>query len=365
MTVTLKHKILFVLTLVLFTASLVLPEEKTEAAKSAESVTISQKQEPKIKIEFSINEDSKPFLDYELAQLSIRPSHCARFFVEWRHIIPEMPSVEDILKNHEAAFVSEQQKVFLKTGKAFKAAEKSYLDADYSVEYIRGENYYYIYGVSQGDTVTTAKVFAEMLLINSNAKLQSALKKYVEKIRVKQKELQVSIEEIKQQIEDKRKLYEDAQTKAQKAEKNDRYDSLGIARDDILEFQKMLDTLNIELAGIRVSLELIENYKSEAPSEAYQRKLQEMSIEQNIELGAAEAKKDAVLSLLAVAKDYHDAITDFDKIKREIQELEEEQNRIDMRDKNIEKFLQGGPESTLLRPITAGKVYVWPLNVMY
>ena len=133
---------------------------------------------------------------------------------------------------------------------------------------------------------------------------------------------------------------------------SDRYDSIGIARDDILEFQKMLDTLNIELAGIRVRLETIEKYKSASTSDSYRQKLQEMAIEQTIELSGAEAKKKEVLSLLSAAKDYYDAIANLDKIKTEINYLEAKQKTIDEQRNYVEKMISGSIYSFEIEPIT-------------
>ena len=68
-----------------------------------------------------------------------------------------------------------------------------------------------------------------------------------------------------------------------------------------------------------------------------------------------------------MAKDYYNAIADFDKIKKEIQDLEYEQKKNDRRYVEIENMLQAGDNvSSSFRPITfSGIVYVSHLNVMY
>ena len=138
MNITSKHKLILILTFMIITALPTFADEKTETAKSPEPTPAPQKQKPEIKIEFSISDNAQPFLDYEFAQLSIRPSHVARITIQWRHIAPEMPSVEEILKVSDAAFLSEQQKAFLKTGKAIKETVNSHQETSYSVEYIKG-----------------------------------------------------------------------------------------------------------------------------------------------------------------------------------------------------------------------------------
>jgi chromosome segregation ATPase len=90
-----------------------------------------------------------------------------------------------------------------------------------------------------------------------------------------------------------------------------------------LEMSKMLDTLDVELAGIREKLKAIQDYwkqDGEWTKEALA-KLQELQIIQTIELKGAEGRRNAAVEIRQREKDFLDLFDQWTSLESEIEHL--------------------------------------------
>jgi hypothetical protein len=135
------------------------------------------------------------------------------------------------------------------------------------------------------------------------------------------------------------------------------------AKQTMLEMSKMLDTLDVELAGIREKLTVINDYWSKRGemSEAARGKLQEMEIEQMVELKGAEARRKAAVGIRQREKDFLDLFDKWTSLDSEVKGL---RSTIDNREKHIAEYeaILANPKPDMLPPkIYQDKVVIYPV----
>lgn len=133
------------------------------------------------------------------------------------------------------------------------------------------------------------------------------------------------------------------------------------AKQTIIEMGKMLDTLDVELAGIREKLKVINDYWSRRGemSEAACGKLQEMEIEQTVELKGAEARRKAAVAIRQREKDFFDLYDQWLSLDSEVNGL---RIRICSREEEIAQIeeMLANPKPDILPPkIYQDKVVIY------
>jgi hypothetical protein len=135
------------------------------------------------------------------------------------------------------------------------------------------------------------------------------------------------------------------------------------AKQTMLEMSKMLDTLDVELAGIREKLKVIEDYwrrDDRQYKEAFA-KLQEMQIIQTIELKGAEARRKAAVAIRKREKDFLDLFDKWTSLDSEVKGL---RSTIDSREKHIAEYeaILANPKADMRPPkIYQDKVVIYPV----
>lgn len=292
----------------------------------------------------------------------IRPSHVAILHIRRPHI--DMPisheGILQILSTPAAKALSEQQRKFLTSSDAVTW---------WGIEDIQNHDTFFLYAVSEEDAKKTAQAYLEVATNEANAIIQqwkTGLIKCKEKLTRAQKELP-----------EKTKQAEEAESKYRQV-KNDRYFSLedgqanGRAMETMLQMDKMLDVLEIELAGIREKLGAINEYrKTPQDMQAIMRrknlpdgmlvKLEQMFVEQTIELKSAEARKQAALKIRERDKIFLDLFKQWESLYRTASELKNDFENAERERQRIEERL-AKPTPEMLPPVVyQNKVIIYPV----
>ncbi|MHC4741412.1 MAG: hypothetical protein ACYS8Z_05845 [Planctomycetota bacterium] len=136
------------------------------------------------------------------------------------------------------------------------------------------------------------------------------------------------------------------------------------AKQTIIEMGKMLDTLDVELAGIREKLKVIQDYWNQDGAwtkEAFA-KLQEMQIVQTIELKGAEARRKAAVAIRQREKNFLDLFEKWGALESEVKQLK---STIESRERKIAQYEEAlaNPQPAMLPPkIYENKVVIYPVK---
>lgn len=186
---------------------------------------------------------------------------------------------------------------------------------------IGNHTYFLLYGVGVEDLKKFVNSFIEVMANKADKVVQFELKE--------QKERKEKITEIKKELPEKQKQFKAAESKYKEI-KNARYFSLDDseiytkAKELMLEMDKMLDTLEIELAGIREKLKEIERYRKSKRlsgkdlSDETVDKLDQMFVEQLVELRSVEARKKAALKIRNREKEFLNLFNQWSNLEGEV-----------------------------------------------
>lgn len=265
---------------------------------------------PKIELEFV----TKGSLEYEIEfsleagfekPPPIKPSFAAIFTVQWRFEQTNEPNASDLLKTSAGKTLSALQRELLKTEQAFWldcTVRKTPMGDDPPF----GSATYVARAVSEEDAKKMAYVLVEFLIRDEKANTRRMKEKHIQKLSRMQNEIRERIEKAKEDIENKGNEVPHAHQKYMEAIRNSPYSlhPSGQVPDEvrktIFEMDKMLDVLNIEIAGIQSKLSAIRKYSSQREvrdSETLSTTLKEMAIRQEIELVGAESRRQAIMGV--------------------------------------------------------------------
>lgn len=241
------------------------------------------------------SEDPTPLIPRYMAELNIR----------WYHGEPNDPNATALLETSAGKSLSDLQRDFIRAERAIGVAVHS--AGRYSSQLQRfpwGRMRYSLFAVSEADAKKMAFASVEFLAQRGNINAQRRMKNHLQKLLDVQKQTTEKIAQAKEQLPDKEKESTAAFGKYKDAVKNSIYSlhSLGEVPDElrktIFDMNKMLDTLNIEIAGSKAKISAIERYASHKDvliSPDLKGMLAQMSIRENIELIGAETRRKAIL----------------------------------------------------------------------
>ncbi|HUT45199.1 MAG TPA: hypothetical protein VMX36_02895, partial [Sedimentisphaerales bacterium] len=251
----------------------------------------------KIKLEFVTREPCVAEFD---KLPPIIPSYAAVFTVQWRFEQTNEPNASDLLKTSAGKTLSALQRELLKTERVFWLGCKVYKSKIPRYDIPFGSATYVARAVSEEDSKKTARALVEFLIGDEKASTQRLKEKHVQKLLGMQNEIRERMEKVKEEIERKGNEVPGAYQKYKEAIQNSPY-SLHTSsqvpdevRKTISEMDKMLDVLNIEIAGIQSKLSAIKKYSEEKDvlqSQTLKLTLREMAIRQEIELVGAESRR--------------------------------------------------------------------------
>jgi hypothetical protein len=241
-----------------------------------------------------------------LRTAAIRPTYKARLVVRWYFMEPGDPNEMDMLMTVAGKSMSDLQQDLVRTGKATsivsrKIQEKSKLGDDYWL----GIKDYALYAVSRADAEKMARAVLEFLIKESNAGAGPVMENHMEKLTDRQKQLKAQIAEATEKREEKDAEVNSAYRKYEEAVKESPY-SLHLPKDvpnevrkTVFEMGKMLDVLNVEIAGIEAKMAAIEEYskRDKGLNNQLLQRLREMTMQEQIELVGAETRRRAILDI--------------------------------------------------------------------
>jgi len=293
-----------------------------------------------------------------------KPTHVAEVVLSrthWRFYI-ESDILERIEKSPIAKKLSRQQRDFLGTGFAIRIDYESHrIPKHYSI---------WFYAMSEDDAKKTAEVFIEVLAEKATARRQEYVKE--------RKKLEQKIADIEKDLPEKEAQAKAAESKYKEV-KNTRYasfadtEALEKAKETMLQMAKMLDVVDIELAGIREKLKVIEEYRKpkgltdtlryrELPNEIMVQ-LDRMFVEQMIELRGAEARKQATIRVRDREKALCDFFNQLFTLDAEAHRLKDGLSGSERRLRGVEERL-ANPRPNMLPPkVFQNKVTIYPVRV--
>jgi len=271
----------------------------------------------------------------------------------------DMPSSHDgilqILKTSAGQSLSQQQRKFLTASDAITW---------WGIEEIKNHDTVFLYAVSQEDAKKTVQAYLEIPMNEINARIQE----YGKYIKDKKKE----IVEIRKILPEKQKQADEMEPKYTEI-KNTRYFSISDdeayekAKETMLEMDKMLDILEIELAGIKEKIQSIEKFRSIKSlgghdfSDETLNKLEQLLVEQLIELKSAEAREQAAIKIRDRDKAFVDLFIQWKNLKGEVDNLKAKLQSAEKQVLEGEEILTNPHPAWLPPKIYQNKVMIYPV----
>jgi hypothetical protein len=318
-----------------------------------------------MKLQFEINNnESRQWLGGrdKSGQGPIKPTHVAMFHIRRPHVdMPtDHPGILKILKTAAGQSLSEQQQKFLTASDAITW---------WGVDAIKNHDTVFLYAVSQEDAKKMVQAYFEIHANETNARRQE-YEQYV-------KDRKQEIIEIEKVLPEKQKQADEITPKLMEIKKTHYFwaydDAYEKAKETMLEMDKMLDVLTIELAGIREKIAVINEYrKTPQDMQAIERrrqlpegmlvKLEQMFVEQTIELKSAEAREQATIKIRDRDKAFVDLFIQWKNLSGEVNKLKFNLEDAEKQAKEIEERLIN-PEPYMLPPeIYQNKVTIYPVR---
>jgi len=343
-----------------------------------------ERKEAKTELKFEI--DNKRLQSWahprskKLCQGPIKPSHVAEVLImgdnkEICYFYTYVVGSEGIKFVSKAWFFpgTEGGKMILQTsaGRSMTQKQREFVEKSDFFLYVghsnkvRNYSRYFLYAVSEMDAKKMVEAFCEILTEKADERMQED-KKLLSRTKEK-------ISDIKKKLPEKQKQSKAAESKYKEI-KNARYFSLDggqaykKAMETMLQMVKMLDTLEIELAGIREKMKTIERFRSGQERVRNQTnqvnyRLDEMFVEQMVELRGVEARKKATLRICNREKEFLDFYNQRANLEREVDGLERSLSKSEKDLSGLEGML-ANPEPNMLPPkVYQNKVTIYPVKV--
>ncbi len=249
----------------------------------------------------------------------IRPSYMAEVRIWWLFAEPNVPEASDLLDTEAGGSMSELQKQFIKNECAFIRIDSSAINRYKSFlggQLTRGRRLYQVYGVSEKDARKMALALVEDLFKKAESRGQPLMDKHIDSLLEAQRELEQNIPDVEQRIEDfMTGVLGQAYSRYSVALKRSAYslypveDAHKEVRKTIFELDKMIDVVEVEIAGLRAKISEIERYSRQGDvrnSPALAAKLKEMAIQESVELIGAETRHRAIVERKRAQENLYD-----------------------------------------------------------
>ncbi len=282
----------------------------TRGANKVEENTGSQVREepnqPARKLEFKAERRQKSWvIEKSEDPTPVIPRYMAELYIRWYHGEPNDPNGTALLETSAGKSLSDLQRGFISTEGAIGVTRSNVRRYSSRLEnFPWGDKRYSLFAVSEADAKKMAFALVEFLAQRGNTNAQRRMKNHLQKLLDVQKQTTEKIAQAKEQLPDKENESTAAYGKYKDAVKNSIYSlhSLDEVPDElkktIFDMNKMLDTLNIEIAGIKAKISAIERYTSHRDvlnTPDLKGMLAQMTIRENIELIGAETRRKAIL----------------------------------------------------------------------
>lgn len=275
----------------------------------------------------------------------IRPTHAARLLVSRsRH------SIDGILQTSAVASISKRQHDFIKT------TVRTYNKIDSGNTDVRGYYEFTLYAVSEDDAKKMAVAFMELLTNETKEMVQDWIDR--------NRKLAKQIADEKIGLANNEKELAAAQASLDNLRAAVHYLSPDEAREAASEFNRILSTFNVEYAGIKAKLNLIEDYISKYRETGHADmfgKLEQMKVEQLIELASVNARKEMAQAMRKQANDFYTSHQHVGELKKKESELSKSLKSNERNFKDYESSLATYPPESRLPKVYENKVTIYPV----
>lgn len=292
----------------------------------------------------------------------VRPSHRAELFIanlpsrvaSQRRSVLEMDfrgpgAIEKILKTPAGQRISPAQREFLKAGRAIYREGSL---GDQVIDSFR----FWVYAVSKDDAERSVQAFIQFLTAEAEAKMRlllSECKEITEDI----------IPGCKKKISEMPDEIKAVEAKLDTLKKTLHYVTIEEAMQAVLEFNKTLNTLEVEIAGSQAEVSANKEYMANTnlTNDALT-KLQQILAGHIIELAGALARKETAAKIRDQAKEFYDLHAQVVKLPKELSRLRGSLPRLESRLKSV-KLEITDPDSGALSPkVFENKVVINSVN---
>lgn len=276
-------------------------------------------------------------------------SHFAVLFVrgKWRMYQRGVP-IEAMLETSAGQSMSQMQRDVI-SNQAIK-----YLDDGATIS---NYTYFQLFGISEDDVQKMVNAFIESLANRNNKEMQNFLSK--------QQEYQEKIADIKKKLLEKQAELESTQTKLDTHKTKVRYLSADEAKATVLELNKTLDTLEVEIVGLQARIEANGKYRFEKGnrlSDEALAKLEQMKGEDIISLAGALARKKAALRIRNREKEFLDLFSQWSNLDSEVNRLKHDLETSENNLLDVEKILANPVPEMLPPKVLQNKVMIYPVR---
>jgi hypothetical protein len=283
------------------------------------SVLAAEPNEPKIKLKFETSNEQLKWR-YGSGRINgmgpIRPTHVAKLFIKDYGNLPgttRQGGFERLLQTDVSKSMSAKQREFLATSSSYDRIKDRIPGKP--IDYVS----FHLYAVSQDDAKKMAHAFIESL----KERAQERIKRQEDYISEREQKIAKAKKELPEKQSQLKKIEEEY-----KAAKSSNYwfssdeEAVSLSKESILENDKTLDKLNIEIAGISERLKVIEMYRNKPNQrDTVYQKLDEMFIELTIELRGFEAKRAITEKIRNEEQKFLSLFNEREKLRNEVAEL--------------------------------------------
>jgi len=215
---------------------------------------------------------------------SVRPEYAAKITLPRDRIFSSDVVMQMVMRSPLAQKLSPGQSEFLTQGFGVSVdTTAANVPNHYSVN---------LYAVSEEDARIMAHALIDTFATNAGMAVASE-REELEQCQERLKQNQAALPEKERQLEDMRKQYE--ATKSSTYPLSSEYEARKLAEELVLQMDRQAKTLDIELAGVRGKLKVIDEYlgKPNLDNNVIET-LEAQRIEQTIELSGLEARREAI-----------------------------------------------------------------------
>ncbi|KPL21506.1 MAG: hypothetical protein AMJ75_09850 [Phycisphaerae bacterium SM1_79] len=276
--------------------------------KNAGSQVREEPNQPASKLEFKTDQKQRPWvIEKSEDPAPVIPRYVAELYIRWYHAQPNDPNGTALSETSAGKSLSDLQRNFVKTQQAIVVDSAGVGKYSSNIgKFPFGRKRYSLFAVSEADAKKMASAVVEFLAQRGTTNAQRRMKSHIQKLLDLQKETTRRVAQAKEQLADKDDESTAAYGKYQESVKNSTYSLHSLAdvpdelRKTIFEMNKMLDSLDIEIAGMKAKISAVDQYTRThghelSNSPELKSMLAQMSIRENIELIGAETRRRAIL----------------------------------------------------------------------
>jgi len=314
--------------------------------------------EPGIELRFEDDEEIQPWIrnqGMEPGLGPIKPAYAAIFHLQnsSRRYPVSYPAILKVLKTDAGKSLSKKQQQFL------TASDSMLLwGTEGNLPY---HSTYILYAVSKDDAKKMVYAYLEDAIRDAADQVhryETELNEYGEQVEKCKKEIPAKEAELEALSMEYEKVKEMTHHLSPDT------DAAGQAKDTILEMNKVLDTLAIEIAGMEAKLSTVEEIKSQRKVSSSEglAKLEEIKSEQAVELAGALARKMAALNIRQREEEFYNLFQKRQDIESQVAGLRRSL-RDSERDRQIAEKKLANPDSDMIPPkLYQNKVTICPIE---